>query len=298
MNKKLIRLFSTFLLFWCCSSFAQNIVNVNPLTGAANAVIPIYTINSGQVSASVNLVYSGTGVKIKDVEGTAGMNWNVEAGGQISRIVRGLPDDCTTDNTGATMLGWMSANNTGAVYASSFSIQNNGGVTCNNEINDVTNINNNMPYTYDTEPDMFYVNAPGLSCQLVYDRTGTTPKFHPVNYQDIAISYVTYGGTGNGSEIFSFTITNDKGIKYVFAAPENVTQTTQSTTAPGYFATKYNQYHNGITYNDSWSLTSITDPSGNGISFTYTTAPVRNSLDPVTLYIAGSTSGSVQYNVL
>ncbi len=55
---------------------AQGIVNVNPLTGTPGAVIPIAKIGRG-VSVPVNLVYNGSGVKVLDVEGTAGMGWNV-----------------------------------------------------------------------------------------------------------------------------------------------------------------------------------------------------------------------------
>jgi len=224
------------------------------------------------------------------------MNWNLQAGGQISRTVRGLPDDCSKDNTGATRLGWMSTSNTAIGYASTFTIQNNGGVTCSYETNDINNINNNIPYNQDTEPDLFYVSAPGLSCELVYDRANS--KFHPVVYQDLIISYTTVGGSGNNAtNIASFTITNDKGINYVFAAPESVTETTSG--GPGnYFNTKYQQYQNGITYYDSWNLTGVYDPSGNGVTFTYTTASVRYSANPVILFIGGATTASTQYTIL
>lgn len=294
MNKKVLFLLFSWLFLLSNLSVAQNVVNVNPLTGAGSVVIPIYTVSSGQVSATVNLVYNGSGIKPKDVEGTAGMGWSIEAGGQVSRLVRGLPDDCTKDNSGAAMLGWMSTNNYGASYASGLTLQNDG-MTCSYGNNDVTNINNNIPYSNDTEPDMFYVNAPGLSCELVYDRASA--KFHPVVYQDLAISYAVFGGTGNNaSNISSFTITNDKGVQYIFSQAEWVTQKTVS--GPGsYFGTKYNQYKNGVTYSDRWSLTSINDANGNQVTFGYTVAPVRNSTDPVILYFNGSTVNSGQYNI-
>ncbi len=295
MNKKLVHLFSYCMLFICHISFGQSVVNVNLLTGTANVTIPIYTVSIGQVSVPISISYSGSGIKPKDAEGTAGMGWQVNAGGQISRVVRGLPDDCTKDSLGNIMLGWMSASNTGASYASSYTIFNNG--TCNNGASDITNINNNIPYTYDTEPDMFYVNAPGLSCQIVYDRV--TAKFQPVNYQDLVIQYTTITAAGNHTgNITSFTITNDKGIKYVFAAPESVTQTTTATGTVNYFATKYKQYQHGITYFDAWNLVSITDANGNGVSLNYWPSPVRSSTDPVELFLGGSTTPSLQYKVL
>jgi hypothetical protein len=282
------------MMFSRLLSGQNSIVSVNPLTGAGNVVIPIYTVSNGQISVPISISYSGNGIKPKDVEGTAGMGWQLNAGGQVSRVVKGIPDDCTKDNSGAAMLGWMSASNAGATYASAFSILNNVP-SCSNGASDISNINSYIPTNDDTEPDMFYVNAPGLSCQMVYDRSGSAPAFHPVNYQDMVISYTTNGGTGNNaSEIASFTITNNQGIKYVFSAAESVTETVKSGTN-SYFNRHYTQYVNGITYADSWSLASITDANGNGITLSYNTASARYSRDPVELFIAGSSTQSVQY---
>ena len=291
--------FFTSLLFYCGTLFGQSPVSVNLVTGTADVNIPVYTLSSGQVSIPIYLQYLATGVKTKDVESNAGMNWQLFSGGRLSRTIRGLPDDCTKDSLGNTRLGWMSTSNTGASYATTFVPQNDRSLaTCTDETNDINNINNNMPYTEDTEPDIFNVNAPGLSCQLVYDRS--TGAFHTVNYQDllIQISKITAAGNHTGN-ITSFTIINDKGIKYVFAAPESVTEfTTPPSTGVGtYFKNRYLQYQNGITYSDAWNLISMTDPYGNGVTFTYTTPPARGSNDPVILYIGGSTAQTVQYYV-
>lgn len=298
MKKKPILLFLFYALFFNAAFAQQGEVSVNPLTGAGSVAIPIVSVSSGGVSAPVTLVYNGTGIKTKDVEGTAGIGWQLSVGGQINRLLRGLPDDGTKDSKGNTRLGWMSTSNSGASYARTYTILNNGS-SCTNETSDITNINTNIPYTYDTEPDIFYVSAPGLSCQLVYDRTLSVPQFKPVSYQDLAISVTLVGGTGNNaSNIASFTITNDKGIKYVFAASENVLETTNDGAGAAYFLTKYNQFQNGINYSDSWNLTSITDPYGNGIQFNYSIEPVRNSTDQLVLYLGGATTKSIQYNDL
>lgn len=295
MNIKFVCYITVCFFLLCQTSFAQSPVTVSPLTGSANIVIPIYTVSNGQVAVPISISYNSNGVKTKDVEGTAGMNWQLNTGGQVTRVVRGLPDDCTLDNTSQSRVGWMSSTNSGATYGSSNFITNNG-TTCSNGVTDITNINNNIPYTMDTEPDVFYVNAPGLSCQLVYDRVSA--RFRPVNYQDLIITYTTNGPLGT---IGSFTITNDKGVKYLFNFAETVTENTSLTSSSGgtgtgqYLNTKYNQYKNGITYADSWSLGSITDINGNSIVLDYVTATPRNSVDPVSLFLAGSTTQTVQY---
>jgi hypothetical protein len=302
--KTVARSWKTAALFFICLFVVTNTAlaqkfNVDPLTGRGSMVIPIYQVTSGQAVLPVSLVYSATGIKPADVEGTAGMGWQLQAGGQVSRLVRGLPDDVTQDNSGAPRLGWMSASNTGAAFAGTFTPANNGGATCSYETSDIAAINNNMPYTDDTEPDLFYVSAPGLSCELVYDRA--TAKFHTVSYQDILISYTTNPGTGSQpNQITSFTITNDKGIVYSFGtsdtgpSAETVSQYT-SGGSHAYFATKFKQYQNGITYYDSWALSSITDPNGNAINLNYASYPPRSSTDSSALYIGGSSSSSLQY---
>lgn len=300
MNKKFIPLLLITTLFFLKRGFSQSPVTVDPLTGAANVVIPIYTINNGLVSLPISLGYNSSGIKPKDVEETAGMGWKVNIGGQIVREVRGLPDDVTQDAYGNNMYGWMSSANSAANSINGFLIQNDGGVTCSKETADISYITTHFPYSYDTEPDIFYVSAPGLSCQLVYDRISS--KFHSINYQDLVISW----HPDSVGLINSFTIINDKGIKYVFGAPESV-RTGTSGGSQTYFSTKFKQYQYYINYNDSWSLTSMTDANGNGILVDYFIphpyGPDQSKLyhkvgnDPVSLYMPSQTTATLQYNV-
>lgn len=277
-------------LFFSSLVFAQSAVNVNPLSGSANISIPIYTISSGQVSLPITLTYN-SGVKVLDVEGTAGMGWQLNAGGQVSRQVHGLPDDVTKDIGGNSRIGWMSSANTAANAINGFTIQNDGGTTCAKETSDINYINTNFPFNYDTEPDMFYVGAPGLSCQLIYNRA--TAKFVPVALEDLVVTFTTDPISGL---VTSFTIINDKGIKYVFAAFEMVKQTVTDAT-PSYFTTQYKQYQNGINYNDAWFLSSMTDAIGNALLLTYENGNTRNSVNPLSLYLPGSTEPTSQYKM-
>jgi len=289
MKTKQILLSVACVLIYVANALAQkNIVNVDPLTGAGRTAIPVYSFTRGQVTFPVSLVYAGNGVKIKDVEGTAGMGWNLQAGGQVSRVVRGLPDDCSLDNSFNAMYGWMNASDTVPPYISAIT---DNLSNCTNETTDLSYITAHFPANMDTEPDIFYVSAPGLSCQLIYDRN--LPGFRPLNYQDLKISYTTSSG-----QITGFTIINDNGIKYVFNVAEQASmRTATSGPAPVYFTTKYNQYINGINYYDAWYLSSITDATGVGISLAYTTGTYRLSTDPITLFIGGSNTASPQYTI-
>lgn len=295
MNKKIISLFFLCVLYKI--SIAQ--VSVDPLTGAAGVNIPVYTLKSGQVMLPISLSYNGSGIKLKDVEGTAGMGWQLNTGGQVARVVRGLPDDVTKDNSGYQRLGWMSSLDTAANSISGFTITNNGS-TCSYYTSDINYINANFPFRNDTEPDQFYINAPGLSCQLVYDRS--SGKFKPVSYQDLVISFNT---DATSHLITSFTITNNQGITYVFGnnndltpAHNKVTQTATNGTGITYFKNKYLQYQHGITYYDTWSLLTMTDAKGNGVQLNYTNPSTsRPSADSLVLYLAGSSTAATQFRM-
>jgi len=295
MKKQLCALMGVLLFFNINLTYAQSIANVSLYTGTSTVGIPLYTVVSGGVTLPISLSYASNGVKVKDAEGTAGMGWNLQAGGKISRLVRGLPDDCLKDTAGNSRLGWMSTSNTAANQIAGFTIKNIGDGNCSNDTADVDYINNKFHYNEDTDPDIFYVNATGLSCQLVYDRS--TSKFQPLVYQDIVVTYTKDSTSGL---ITSFTIVNDKGTKYVFAAPDSTTQT--AVAAGGthtYFSTPYKQYQHGITFFSAWSLTSITDASGNSVNLNYTYAATkRNSSDSLTLYLPNSTTTSYQYSIV
>ncbi|SCW74425.1 hypothetical protein SAMN03159284_03699 [Mucilaginibacter sp. NFR10] len=284
------------ILFFSNTASAQKRnLTVNPLTGAAQVNIPIYNVSIGQLSLPISLNYYGGGIKNKDAEGTAGIGWNLSVGGQVSRVVRGLPDDVIKDNSGNNRFGWMSASNTGAASIDGFTIANTANV-CTTEATDLSYMSAHFGVNYDTEPDIFNVSAPGLSCQLIYNRT--TGKFVPVGYDDLV---VTYAADLTTHLINSFTITNDKGVTYVFgnnfdtnAANEKVTETAVGT-SPSYFTNRFQQYQYGITYSDNWGLLSMTDANHNLIELFYSTPFLRLSKDTVSVYPGGSTTASMQY---
>jgi len=264
---------------------SNNIVSVNKSTGTANVIIPIYTIKAAGVDFPINLVYSATGIKGTDMEGNAGMGWNVSLGGAVTRQLRGLPDDITKDNTGVAAPGWLYENNSVNIGTMSFTNDNNTS-TCADEGSDISLLNATFPGNTDSEPDIFQVNAPGLSCQLVFDQAG---QIHISPYQDLKISYTT-GPTGNTDQgqIESFTITNDQGITYLFSTASTTTQKATTTlSSVNYLQSNYNHYKNGITYYGAWALTSITDTHGNGISIKYAGSVPKTFSNPVQLSVGG-----------
>lgn len=77
--------------------YGNNSINNN--NGGFDHAIPLYTINNGEITTSVSLSYYSDGVKVNDIAGIVGMNWNLNAGGMITRIVRDEPDEYSSGYT-------------------------------------------------------------------------------------------------------------------------------------------------------------------------------------------------------
>ncbi|MFI5137911.1 MAG: PKD domain-containing protein [Sphingobacteriales bacterium] len=276
------------LLFLNFFSYSQ-IVGVDKPTGGARVTIPLYTVSAGNVSLPIALSYGTSGIRATDIEGSAGIGWNLVAGGAVSRQVRGLPDDITTDNASVARTGWINSTNGNTINTMTIANTSNPPIYTN-VATDVSFINSNFGNWSDTEPDIFNISAPGLSLQFVFDKDHI---IRTIPYQDVKITYTT--GT-NG--IISFTVTNDRGITYKFSAMESTTRKPWETNAaPSWFKTDYQQYYNGITYTSAWKLTQMQDQYGNCINLNYTAGTSIPNSSNVDVYLNGSTTATHQYKI-
>src|SRR5690606_14391248 len=66
---------------------------VNTATGIPVISIPLYTYEMDGVQVPISLTYNAAGIKVTDMATPVGVNWSLEAGGQISRTVRGKTDE-------------------------------------------------------------------------------------------------------------------------------------------------------------------------------------------------------------
>lgn len=271
----------------------RNVVQVDQYSGTASVVIPIYAIKNGSISTQINLVNQSVGVKVKDVEGIAGIGWQMSGGGMISREIRGLPDDCQKDNANNIRLGWLY--NSNGVKIDNFAIANDGNVvTCTDETTDLASLNTNFS---DTEPDLFSINAPGLSVSFVFDKNH---QIQTIPYQDLKITYTT----SISGEIEKFVVVNDQGVSYEFDNTSTTKSTKQtlstfdsqsvSESSIVYFKTRFLQYKSGISSYNNWYLKNVTDANLNAINFSYTDGLAQNNVTPIELYI-GTAAKATQY---
>lgn len=84
------------LLFLQALFMAGVVAQVNPQTGSAAYSMPLFNWqdNDSRLKAAVAISYqSGNGLKVTDVASNIGQGWNLIAGGSVTRMTVGQPDD-------------------------------------------------------------------------------------------------------------------------------------------------------------------------------------------------------------
>ncbi|MCK5678351.1 MAG: BACON domain-containing protein [Flavobacteriaceae bacterium] len=203
-----------------------NFVPVSNYTGRVNIGIPIYEISAGSMNVPISISYNSSGVKVSDMASSVGLNWSLNAGGVISRMIKGIDDFLVPASSGTpepymTPSGWLGYLHP---YVSSHPL---------NRYNDA-------------EPDLFVVNAPGLSTKYVHSRHyskesypysgvhlyGTDPEPIELEQQGniidetigiITKSYINHinnPATTHQLGPSNVDITSTNGIVYSFATPD------------------------------------------------------------------------------
>jgi hypothetical protein len=315
------------LILSSMSLFGQGEIPVDMFTGTPSIMIPIWTVEDHDISVPVILQYRGDGLQLQERARFVGVGWDLSGAGRIVRDVRGLPDDFNGISAGLVgssnyddRRGWLYNRVNGssplAKEISDFSPTSDlSSGTCSDELADYNFINGLYKYS-DTEPDVFYVNAPGLATSFVFDNS-PTPQIRFLTLTDLKIEY-TRGS--NSEEIQSFTVTTPGLVKYIFSAitvEMKAHKLLTGATMRDYFKNEHSLYNEvlqqtytttalkgAVKFHREWMLTSIESPSGANLTFTYAarqydlTEPVtvglrkttNSGLDAVTLYNRNTTT--------
>ncbi|WP_160137663.1 hypothetical protein [Chryseobacterium sp. c4a] len=170
-------------------------IPVSLFTGNANVDIPITSFQTKNISLPIKLNYFSNGIKVDDMNGSAGLGWNLISAGVITRVIRDLPDeDHLTNISFPTDVDSMGGTRSPA--AMQF-------------FQDASNDN------VDTEQDLYMASFGGMQIKFVFDKRGM-----PVVYsqKDVIIE-----GRSGGP---SFTITTDDGMKFYFTDKESTANRT------------------------------------------------------------------------
>ncbi len=77
---------------WEFSNYSDQ-KNVDLYTGKVDVRIPIHSVQDKDISVPISLRYKSGGVMVDKYSGWVGLDWQLSAGGYISREVRGNPDE-------------------------------------------------------------------------------------------------------------------------------------------------------------------------------------------------------------
>ncbi len=208
--------------------YGQIPVNLN--SGTPQIDVPLYAMKGNELGVDVSVSYHGSGIKVSEVASVVGLGWSLNAGGVITRVVRGWPDE------------------SGRGYFSTFTyfksdIENSpeawsGNGFPNSKI--IWKLRFTQGYQ-DKEPDVFYFNFDGYSGRIFLNENKEAICFP---YQGLKITRENQGD--------SWTITTPEGTVYYFGKRE------------------YTTFKFGGSFISSWYLSMITSPkSTEVIEFEY-----------------------------
>lgn len=189
-------------------------IPVNYHTGIPQINVPIYTIKEGSLELPISLSYHAGGIKVAEAASWVGIGWALNAGGVITRTVRGIPDEAA--NTSRGYRGNFSTYGFNYYYVKDYNSQVDGFRYIDNEI---------MNGVCDGEPDLFFFNFNGHSGQF-YFNDDRTPILASGN-ENLKIDYIwEQASAPDFANIRGFIITTEDGTKYFFgkttsAAPES-----------------------------------------------------------------------------
>jgi hypothetical protein len=197
-------------------------VSIN--TGVLNISIPLCTISSGKLSLPISISYHASGIKVMDMASPTGLGWALNAGGDITRVVQGQPDE--------TPYGFptvrMPSKSDPSLPAKEICLANN---MCNSYDGSIN--------AWDGQPDLFFFSIGNKSGQfLSKNRISNVQQlgFMTIPYYPINISMM--------NEYQNFNITDDDGCQYFFTRYDS--STLNGSTSPRI-----------ITYATAWHLIKI-----------------------------------------
>lgn len=191
-------------------------------TGIPSISIPLYEYESSfnKLNMHLSLDYHAGGHKVEDMASNCGLGWALNAGGVISRTLRGLPDDSYYGYLNTPPLPYYYTESTvdNFQYWSVLNgISTNKGLTLENNPYDFYRIKSIQERMLDGEADIFNFNAGGLSGKFFFKKNGEIQLITQSNVSVIP-DFISNNGIRT---IKSFTVIDkNTNIRYVFDLEE------------------------------------------------------------------------------
>lgn len=185
-------------------------------TGSISQNIPIYTVQENSIQLPISLSYHSGGIKVEETGTAIGLGWSLQAGGMITRTVRGAPDE---GGKLSQLSGYYKDHghycppipcSDDDIFGDDVIETPFGDWTCGQ----VTNFA--LDQIMDTEPDLFSFNFSGFSGKFLFDKNRNV---HLIPQQDLKVEvqtdWVNHGGLSL-LQFQTFIITSPEGVKYYF----------------------------------------------------------------------------------
>ncbi len=253
------------------SKFAE--VPVDLYTGRIDINIPLFTISCNDIVLPISLSYHGGGTKVGDVGGVLGTGWTLNAGGVVSRIVRGIPDEFYLHN--GFVKGYDRLNSNEKAFITKLvqrDIPADPSAVFDNQdaiLSEMTLYGQSYDENkIDVSPDNYIFSVDGFSGVFV----GSNPN----NIQ-------TTGGCKISKVGGIYYLTGVNGLKYEFAYPEqkifpyrmgDIYNTTNWDDLPEY----------QDKYTSAWWLTSISSVAGDSLKLKYSDSIEKQLSTPHSSY--------------
>ncbi len=209
-------------------------------TGTPNISVPLTSISEGGLNASVSLSYHASGIRVSEMASRVGLGWALNAGGMISRQVRGIADDHQE--------GFINTSNTIDHYFAQ------------NANNRSTLFDLAMQRQQDYESDMYHINVAGLAGKFFFNQDGTIVVHQKSDLKIVALR--------DGITISGWQVTTPMGIQYIFGVVPGTNQKVHEIKETR-FHTSTTNLPDGYINTTGWYLTQISDYNGNHINFNY-----------------------------
>ncbi|WP_422106603.1 DUF6443 domain-containing protein [Winogradskyella sp.] len=234
-------------------------VPISHYTGVPNISVPIASYSVGGRTFPVGISYHSRGIQVEEIASRIGLGWALNAGGQITRQQRDKPDDSNYGIFG-------NAFRNGFTDPTHFENPSAYDQLC-------TYLNGIITPEFDRHPDIFNIQAGGLSTKFIFDFLGDDKPLLQ-KYDDIIVNEVRQGVNG---KIVAFTVVDQSGYKYWFgiskdglrtARDEDQTQTDYRFFPDQSYEQNGHQAQISQVFN-TWHLMDIESPNGDMASFYY-----------------------------
>lgn len=217
---------------------------VSYFTGLPNINIPLHEISEGGISVAISLSYHAGGIKVTEEGSWVGLGWNLNAGGAITRVVKGMADECVANNT-----YYVYPDPHGNEYnelAKNINLERCYYFDKDGENLDMETFLFGNKNNFDSEPDLYMYNFGGYSGKFFRSQG----KYYDISHNNIEFNIE------NSLEISALA---PDGLKYYFYVTE------MSKTAPASSAC------NSLPIPHTYFLSRIESPynTNDGVDFSY-----------------------------